>query len=307
MMSNELLGRFPTVENLFLDERRGGIQQHLRATSSDDVENSLDFTSPGEEDRLLFEQAGNARITQALRAGEKVWIKRYDVEGVSFGRHLHKAASPLLPLHFLRAPPVRDSQDMVRQELRKMLAFKSAGLNVPDPLCAFDTGLMLLDMGQTVQARLDDLRETEADGHDNLLIQCAEILGQAHEYGLCHGRPHPCDMFMAQGKIGFFDFEEEPEAVMPLAQAQARDVWLLFFQITTQAIDKKRTPHAAFMSWRRHTSIDTLKALCDLVRFFKYCVLPLKLMRPIWLGEDGKRMLNVMEFFITHLGLKKVK
>jgi len=302
-----VLGRFPKTENLFLDERREVIEEGEDAFALGEVENALEFTSPREEDRLLFEQAGNARITQAIRAGEKVWIKRYDIEGVSFGRRLHKAASPLLPLHFLRAPPVRDSQGMVRQELRKMLAFKSAGLSVPDPLCAFDTGLMLLDAGQTVQARLNDLRGEEDGGHDNLLIQCAETLGQAHEYGLCHGRPHPRDMFMAEGRLGFLDFEEEPEAVMPLAQAQARDVWLLFFQITTQAVDKKRTPHAAFMSWRRHICLDTLKALCDLVRFFKYCVLPLKLARPIWLGEDGKHVLHAMEFFVTHLGLKKIK
>jgi len=263
------------------------------------------FISLAEEDRILFEQTGKNRITPIIRAGEKVWIKRYDTEKLAFSRWLHDGISPLLPWHFLRAAPVRDSHDLVRQELRKMLAFKSAGLAVPEPICAFDTGLMLADVGETLQERLNVLRPLDTVAHDNLLIQCAETLGKAHSLGLCHGRPNLRDMFVEEREIGFFDFEEEPEAVMPLAQAQARDVWLLFFQITTQSVDREHTPQAAFNSWRRHIFTETLYALRQIIRFFRIFCLPLKLSQPIWLGKDGKHVLNATEFFITRLGLKK--
>ncbi|MGG2477507.1 serine/threonine protein phosphatase, partial [Rhizobium sp. BR5] len=41
--------------------------------------------------------------------------------------------------------------------------------------------------------------------------------------------------------IGFMDFEERPQDVMPLATAQARDIWLLFLQVATRACNPPET------------------------------------------------------------------
>jgi len=257
-----------------------------------------------DSDRLIFNSADQRRIISVEREGRKVWIKRYDVEKPRLGRRLHARFSWALPL-FLRAAPIRPCEDMVMQEVRKTYDFHAAGLPVAPIIAISGCSLMLDDIGETVAQRLKYIRLRDAIGHDNLLIQCAEALGQAHAHGLVHGRPHPRDMFLAQGNIGFFDFEEEPEAVMSQAAAQARDAWLLFFQISSQALDKDRTCPAAFTAWRRFITLESLHYLQDLVRFFRFCVLPLKIARPIWLGEDGKRMLQAMEFFISHLGLKE--
>jgi len=257
-----------------------------------------------DSDRLIFNTAQQARISSCERDGRKVWIKRYDVEKPRLGRRLHYALSGLLPL-FLRATPLRPCEDMVMQELRKAYAFSQAGLPTAPIIAIANCSLMLEDIGETIAQRLKTLRIQDRIGHDNLLIQCGEALGQAHGAGLVHGRPHPRDMFLHEGKIGFFDFEEEPEAVMDLAQAQARDTWLLFFQICAQALDAKRTCPAAFTAWRRFATLDSLHSLQDLVHFFRFYVLPLKMAKPIWLGEDGKRMLQTMEFFISHLRLKE--
>jgi len=258
-----------------------------------------------DSDRLIFDNAGRRRISSCLREGKKVWIKRYDVEKPHLGRRLHVRLSPLLPWPHLRAAPLRSCEDMVMQEVRKTYNFHAAGLLVASIIATSQYGLMLEDIGETVADRLKDLRSKDKIGHDNLLIQCAEALGQAHAHDLVHGRPHPRDMFLYGERIGFFDFEEEPEAVMNLAQAQARDAWLLFFQISSQAIDKQKTCPAAFTAWRRFITLDSLRSLQDLVGFFRFCIWPLRMARPIWLGKDGKRMLQAMEFLLPHLGLKE--
>jgi len=258
-----------------------------------------------DSDRLIFARAGRARISSFEREGRKVWIKRYDVEKPRLGRRLYSRFSPLLPSPFLRAAPLRDCEDMVMQEVRKTYGFYQAGLPVASIIAISGCAMMLEDVGETVAERLKYLRERDAIGHDNLLIQCAEALGQAHAHDLVHGRPHPRDMFLSEERIGFFDFEEEPEVVMSLAQAQARDAWLMFFQISSQALDQERTCLAAFTAWRRFITLESLRSLQDLVRFFRFCVWPLKIAKPIWLGEDGKRMLQAMEFFVSHLGLKE--
>ncbi len=57
--------------------------------------------------------------------------------------------------------------------------------------------------------------------HDGLLLRAATEIGRLHRAGLCHGRPHPRDFVIdAEGRFGFLDFEEDPQAVMPLASAQ---------------------------------------------------------------------------------------
>ena len=133
------------------------------------------------------------------------------------------------------------------------------------------------------------------------MVACARALGKVHQAGLVHGRPHPRDMFLAGDKIGFFDFEEEPEAVMALPAAQARDAWLLFFQVSTQALEKDKTNNSAFAAWQEQVSDETLKELKKIVRFFSIFITPLKLAKPIYLGGDGKRMLSAMEFLSSNL------
>src|SRR5690606_22621658 len=103
--------------------------------------------------------------------------------------------------------------------------------------------------------------------HEAMLVEMAQALGKAHKLDLCHGRPYPRDLFRQQdGTWGFLDFEEEPEAAMPLGAAQARDVWLMFMEITRQARAPK-TPYNAFDAWRDVAPDQALIELRRLVSF----------------------------------------
>lgn len=253
------------------------------------------------DDKQLIASCATKRIASVMRQGKKAWVKRQGIERRPFGKRLHARLSFLLPAAFMRASPVRNAIEMNLQEERKIKAFQAAHIPVPQILAVDGPAIMISDVGQTVQKRLNELRKSDAKKHDALLVECAHALGQVHESGLVHGRPHPRDMFMSKDGLGFFDFEEEPEAVMPLSDAQARDAWLLFFQISSQAIDKDVTQNAAFAAWKACVSAETLRELRKIVRFFSIFITPLKLAKPIYLGGDGKRMLSAMEFLSSNL------
>lgn len=183
--------------------------------------------------RLIVAQA-SLRVSRASVDGRLVWIKRYDVERMPLAKRLHSLVSPLLPV-FLRSSPTTGSAEAIAREMRKLASFRAAGFAVPDVVFSNQSVLVLSDVGEVVQKTLVDSVATNPAMHDDLLVDVARALGEAHRAGLCHGRPHPRDMFLRDGGIGFLDFEEEPEAVMPLPMAQARDAWLLFLQISPRA------------------------------------------------------------------------
>ncbi|MBC2884008.1 serine/threonine protein phosphatase [Ochrobactrum sp. CM-21-5] len=248
----------------------------------------------------LLAQSRGRRISSAVIGGRQVWIKRFDAEKRPWPKRLHGRISPFLVHSFLRSPQNLDETAMAGREQRKMKAFLEAGFQVPRVVYHQGPVMVLSDVAPMIQNRLDSLRKTDPEEHDRLLVHCARSLGEVHAAGLCHGRPHPRDFFERGGTAGFLDFEEEPEAVMPLAVAQARDVWLLFFQITSQA-KLRETAQNAFAIYRALAPAHVISELRKIVGFFRFTIAPLRLFRRIYLGGDGERLLQAMEFFDSFL------
>lgn len=241
--------------------------------------------------RLLAVEA-RARVSRASIDGRTVWIKRYGVETRPLGKRIHAALSPLLPAYLKASPAV---PSLIERETRKMHTFRAAGFPVADIVFLNETVLVLSDEAEIVQHQLGRLRSTDEAAHDDLLVGAANALAELHRAGLCHGRPHPRDMFMRDDRYGFIDFEEEPEAVMPLALAQARDVWLLFMQIASQAL-LPDTKARAFSAYRSITPAGVSDALRGIVHFFSVAALPLHLIPMRLLGKDGQIMLKGTAF-----------
>jgi hypothetical protein len=234
------------------------------------------------------------RVSSARMAGGRVWIKRHDRKELPFPRRLHALISPLIREPFLRASPRLSPEGMLTRDERKMQAFAAAGFLVPSILGRQGAVHVLADVGPTIQERLDTAGD---DGvHERLLVGCARAVGRAHAAGLCHGRPHPRDFFETGGVYGFFDFEEEPEAAMPLATAQARDAWLLFLQIAAQA-RQAETAHRAFAAYRAEAPAAALAELRRVTRGLGFIAPILRAMRHVHLGGDGRRLLQAMELF----------
>ncbi len=246
--------------------------------------------------RQHLETGARTRLSRIDLDGRVVWVKRFDVEPKPLGKKLHSGLSSVLPFSVLRASPSLDAAGLADREARKSAQFRAAGLATPAILHREPALLVMSEVHEIVQGALQRLVSDDPGQHDAMLIQMAGALGKAHAKGLCHGRPYPRDIFRQDDATwGFLDFEEEPEAAMPLGAAQARDVWLMFMEITRRA-RAPETPFDAFTAWREPAPEQALVELRRLVGFMGRFVPMLRGMKPLGLGNDGLRGLGATTF-----------
>ena len=246
--------------------------------------------------RRHLETGARTRLSRIDLDGRVVWVKRFDVEPKPLGKKLHSGLSSVLPFSVLRASPSLDAAGLADREARKSAQFRAEGLATPAILHRQPTLLVMAEVHEIAQDALQRLVTIDLERHDAMLVEMAAALGQAHAHGLCHGRPNPRDLFRQQdGAWGFLDFEEEPEAAMPLGAAQARDVWLMFMEITRRA-RAPGTPYDAFIAWRGLAPEQALVELRRLVGFMGRFVPMLRGMKPLGLGNDGLRVLGATTF-----------
>ena len=265
------------------------------------IDDGGDALSPEGMERLLRLLATQPRrLSFAEIDGRTVWIKRFDTERRPLAKRLHALASPLLP-SALHASPNVDAAGAAMREARKAASFNAAGFPTPAILWRGGAVLVLAEVSEIVQKMLGRLREADPAGHEDLLVEMAAALGRVHAAGLCHGRPHPRDMFRrADGTWGYLDFEEEPEAAMPLATAQARDVWVLFMQIVARA-QHEDTGARAFAAWRAEAPAGIVPELRKAVSRLALALPGLRLLRPVGLGKDGRNLLDAIAFLRSAL------
>ncbi|WP_296035489.1 serine/threonine protein phosphatase [uncultured Agrobacterium sp.] len=234
------------------------------------------------------------RIQRLELSSGAVWIKRQGTEEPRWWGKLQGLAGRLLPYAFLRPSPILSPVEMMGREKRRMIEFRDAGFTVPAIIYSSDTAIVLEDVGETIQGII--AHKAVAGDPDQLLVQSAKTLGQLHAAGLCHGRPHIRDFFLKEGRIGFMDFEEEPQAVMPLASAQARDLWLLFLPLSAFAEKREETLGAAYRGWAAdapQAAIDELRRLVRVLSRF----LPLaRLIGRVQMGSDLRRFIVATDF-----------
>ncbi len=188
--------------------------------------------------------AGRSRVERLELADRTVWIKRYAGREGLMRVRAQSLLARLLREPMLRPSPVLSPDRMIGRETAKMAAFKAAGFRTAGIVYRGPRALVLENLGRNLGGDMRDARG-EPVSHDALLVRCATEIGRLHRAGLCHGRPHPRDFVItADDAFAFLDFEEDPEAVMPLASAQARDVLLLFLQIATRSLLPETPEHA---------------------------------------------------------------
>lgn len=248
--------------------------------------------------RLLVAGQGT-RVSSAIVDGRTVWIKRMAAEGRPFSKRLHAWISPLIPWKPLRSSRAIGPVEMVCREAAKTEAFRAAGFPAAAVLLAQGSTLVLGNAEPIVQTRLNQLRRTDETEHDALLVACAKALAAAHRAGLCHGRPHPRDMILDGARIGFLDFEEAPEQAMPLPDAQARDVFVLFLQICGQSL-LADTNRQAFDAYVADAPAAVPVRLARLRTLFSLVHSALRLL-PTHLGGDGLRLLKASAFLNSAL------
>lgn len=242
---------------------------------------------------------GRARIERVALSSGTVWIKRYHQKKMPIGLYLHRFLPKLIPVPFLKPSPVLSGAALVAREVRRIGAYRERGIAVPDIVYASASALVLRDAGETIDQKLNALKAADADAHDALLVRIAAALGTVHAAGLCHGRPHPRDMFERDGVIGFFDFEEEPESVMPLAAAQARDIWLLFLQVATRACDGAARDRAR-LAWEERAPAEAKTELTRMMAVLGRALPLARLIGRVRMGSDLRRFIMATEYLKHH-------
>lgn len=242
---------------------------------------------------------GSGRIERVPLSSHLVWIKRYGTEKPSVWRYLQAILSRIIPVDFLRPCACLTPREMAERETRRIGLFAEQGIAVPKVLYASNGAIMLTDAGITVQRRLGQLKGAgDPVAHDDLMVACAAELGRVHGRGLCHGRPYPRDMFFAGDRLGFMDFEEDPQTVMPLAVAQARDIWLLFLQIATGSCLGRETQNRAYDAWSREAPAAARAELQRMIRFLGGFLFLARLIGRVHMGSDLQRFIVATSFLM---------
>lgn len=157
--------------------------------------------------------------------GRDAWIKRPEAERSTFFSGLHRVLSRALP-KVLRPTNAVGGAAALAAEAARLRDFHAAGLPVPHVLEETADHIVLADCGATLRTHL---RATQDGVERARLIKAAQdVLVQVHQSGRAHGRPFVKDMTIGGDgtQIHLLDLEEDPCALMDIADAQARDVWL---------------------------------------------------------------------------------
>ncbi|MDP9838578.1 tRNA A-37 threonylcarbamoyl transferase component Bud32 [Neorhizobium huautlense] len=228
-----------------------------------------------------------------------VWIKRHGDKGRRAIVAVQTALASALRLSFMRPSPAETGEGMVQRDLRRMGRFSEQNIPTADIIYTSANAIVLSDVAPTVERSLGQLRKIDPAAHDDLLVFCSAELGRLHGAGLCHGRPFPRDMFVKDGRLGYIDFEEEPEAVMPLATAQARDLWLLFLQLSDRAIDRRQTQDRAYAAWVASAPQAAIAELRAMTRYLGRFLWLARLIGRIHMGRDLRQFILATAYLTT--------
>ncbi len=243
------------------------------------------------------------RVQRVELSRRTVWVKRYGTEAALLWQRFYAPLATLLPVAFRPAPRLAP-EAMIEQEMRRIRQFRQAGFRVPEVLCRLGRSLVLSDIGISVAYRLYEI-SAETAAHEALLVECAATLGRLHAAGLCHGRPAPRDLTLERegdGSLGFLDFEEEPEAVMPLAAAQGRDLWVLFFQLASRSKTPETTLPRAYAAWRQAAPPAAEGELRGIIRFAARFLPLARLIGRVRMGSDLRRFIVATGYLEKAIG-----
>ncbi len=257
----------------------------------------------GEEDVPVLLAAllrGSKRVERVALSGGAVWIKRYGTERASRWMVLQRMLANLIRAPFLRPSPLLADEGMAAREIRRIAQFSAHDVPTARVIYSSGAAVVFSDAGETVDRQLYHVLNNDPVAHDNMLVQCAAELGRLHAKGLCHGRPYPRDMFLKDGRVGFMDFEEEPDRVMPLEVAQARDIWLLFLQVATRAKLGGETHDRAYKAWAEVAPPAAVAELRKLTGFLGGFLSAARLIGRVHMGSDLRRFI-VATSYLKHV------
>lgn len=201
-------------------------------------------------------------VQRYLWREDQVWVKR----GVAARPRWHfwvlGALASALGLPALKPVYNPGGEQAVRTEARRLRELAARGLRVPPVLAELPDGFLMEHMGRPGQhapSLAEEMNENTAAAPERVLAlfrQGLEATGRVHAVGTCLSQGFARNMVCCpDGVIGYVDFEDDPQASLPLAQCQLRDILCYVhssavYLLEAGQLDAARGPWRAWLASR---------------------------------------------------------
>ena len=162
---------------------------------------------------------------------EQVWLKKAGPRLGAWRATLLGAVASLARLEALRPVPKPGASAGIRTEARRLATLHARGLRVPAVLAVQDDALLLRHLGTPgapTKSLADELYDAARDQPAQVLPlwqQGLQAVGLVHDAGACLSQAFARNLVRCpDGVVGYVDFEDDPEAALPLLQCQVRDL-----------------------------------------------------------------------------------
>lgn len=194
-----------------------------------------------------------ARVFPLSWEKRRIWVKQSVPAKQKGWHHLQRFLAGITGIPMLRPTVSPGGKAGLESEAGTLRKLAVAGILVPDLIAVAENWIALGDNGGILQSRIEDDLRLGADKQVLLHVEAAgTALAELHAAGFAHGAPLLRNMTLRDdGKIGFIDFEEDPNGQMPLIDAQARDILLFVFSIQREF---KKRPDLLRAGWTAYVT-----------------------------------------------------
>lgn len=204
----------------------------------------------------------NDMIVSFEYENQRYWIKRRPHSKKNIWHRLQTLAASLMALPVFKSTASNGGAMSIHNEANRLIHLKKAGVFVPDVVYFDEQILVTSDEG--VQCH-QWLINADVNQRRVWLTKAMELILSIHRAGVAHGRPMPKDMLVKGEQLTMIDLEEEPQKVMSLTEAQARDVWLFMNAVTRFFDDEADIDYILTVYLSKGTS-DVAQALTRIVK-----------------------------------------
>lgn len=218
--------------------------------------------------------------------GKSVWVKYAVVPKRPFSSALYNLISRITNAPIFHSTHNPDPVSAMRAEAKRLRYMQDRGYLVPKILAEGERHMVLSDIGDSIDKAAAKTQSTAE--RRQFFAQAAQHLGNVHRDGEYHGRSRAKDMTIHDGKVGMIDLEHEPLKVMALPDAQARDLWFLFYDASRYLRKDPDLVPEMLHSYKENGPNGTFKHMADALKI----MLPLSSSLRIACG--GRSMNNIV-------------
>lgn len=192
---------------------------------------------------------------------QQVWIKRAGAPHARWPFWLLGLLARAVRLPLLAPVPNPGGRASVDTEARRLRDLALRGLRVPPVLAQQPDGFLMGHLGtagQPTPSLAEEMNENVRDGRPEAVLplfrQGLDAIARVHRAGTCLSQAFARNLVRCpDGVVGYVDFEDDPQAALPLAQCQARDILCYahsaaVYLLEAGALDAARAPWTAWLA-----------------------------------------------------------